>query len=111
MPSPPASRVGEINPQVRPSAGIAKIPAIPMKRRKLDTHGELLHNLGKSVLNLGNALTQHSHRPGDSSENVGMMVASQHRSLQPHQQMVFVKEIAKAYVNALNYESDTSNTS
>lgn len=112
IPAESLSAHGGITPVLnRHSIASNRLSIVPNKKRKIDSQTELIQNLGKSVLNLGNALTHYNHRPGDASENVGIMVASQHRSLQPHQQVTFVKDIAKAYLNALSYNGESSSDS
>ena len=41
----------------------------------------------------------------DESDNIGSMVACQHRTLNPEQKRVFVNGITQAYVTALQYDS------
>ena len=46
-------------------------------------------------------LQNRMEKRGDESDNIGVMVATQHRSLGP-EQVFFVSEISRAYIAALN---------
>lgn len=73
------------------------------KRRAPESEDPLLLQMGQ----IGNIIKERmaNHEQKDESDNIGAMVATQHRSLQPDQRAYFVAEIAKAYVSALSYTS------
>ena len=59
---------------------------------------------------IGSMLQNRMEKRCDESDNIGVMVATQHRSLRPEQRIFFVSEISKAYIAALNMTSDTPNS-